>query len=76
MMGADAPYPWEENCRRPEEPPAMTSTSVFPETVLAPPCLGEALRRGALPETHSSHDFHHPGMNLIMFMSVSTEQNF
>ena len=53
----------------------MTSTSVFPETVLALPCHTKALRRGALPEIHSSRDFHHPGVNLIMFMSVSPEKN-
>jgi hypothetical protein len=44
------PYPHYDRCRRPRggAPAAASTPSFFPETELAPPCLEEALRRGAL----------------------------
>ena len=50
MMGADAPIPHYDRCRRPAGAlPRRLQFPVSPETEPAPPCRTEAVRRGALP---------------------------
>ena len=45
------------------------------KSILAPPCLGEALRRGTLPEIDNFTNFHDSGSDL-WFIMVSPEQFF
>ena len=50
MTFGTIPITHYDRCRRPRGAlPRRLQFPVFPETDLAPPCLEEALRRGALP---------------------------
>jgi hypothetical protein len=49
LMGADAPIPpIARDAAAPKGAPRRLQLPVFPKTELAPPCLGEDLRLGAL----------------------------
>ena len=73
-MGADAPIPPYDRCRRPRGAlPRRLQFPVFPETDIAPPCRTEALRRGALPISSIYKIFMVFGANTL-FTLISPER--